>query len=412
MHAPTRRPTGPVALLLVTTALVSANPAQAEEAPGSAGLTKKGFNITDASGKNDLNIGMSLQPRFQYTLAGDPDATDADHVIEQGFRIRRALFTVNGTLAGKIDYRFRIDAARGFGFSDGAGGSQQATKPLLDDAQIIYKFAPYAELAAGQYKVPFTAENVTSDTNLLLAERALPVDGLKVGALKVGGYSYSRDVGAHLQGTVAEKKVEYQAGVFNGDGANVWPPDDGSMLLARVAVAPLGEFKYDEVDFTRGKPRLSVGGAFTQNAHPVFDTAGKADGKDKDSRYGAELRFAAAGLTVNGELLMGNYTSADDAIDPLKSRGYYAQVGYCLPMGLAPGLRYAALDPNTDSAAKDDTLTTLEAGLSYFLPDSGGKPGDNLGHKGKLQAIWTQGKLEGADDPLFNQFTLASVVGF
>jgi hypothetical protein len=96
----------------------------------------------------------------------------------------------------------------------------------------------------------------------------------------------------------------------------------------------------------------------------------------------------------------------------LKSRGYYAQVGYYLPMGLAPGLRYAALDPNTDSAAKDDTLTTLEAGLSYFLPDSGGKPGDNLGHKGKLQAIWTQGKLEGADDPLFNQFTLASVVGF
>lgn len=375
--------------------------------PGTANFGGKGFTVADAAGKNVLNLGLSLQPRFTTTLSGDPDATDEDAMSDTGLRIRRMLLTANGTLAGYVDYKFRIDAAKQFTFTDADGKTQQAAKAILDDAQVVFRANDAAQLSVGQWKVPFLTEQMASDTTLLFPERALPVDGVKYGDTKVAGYSYSRDAGVALLGSVADKKFEYQAGVFNGDGTNTWPTtDDGSLYVARVAVAPLGEFKYDEVDLERGKARLGVDAAVTLNNHPTYDDAGAAGDPTNDLRAAGGVRFAASGLSVNAEAIYGSVSSGDTSVNSL---GFYAQAGYCLPIGIAPGARFARLDPAMD--AEDDAVSTVEGVLNWYLPDPT-KKGSNLGHKVQVQAAWTTALAESLDHPLYHQLNLAAAVGF
>src|SRR5688572_5132962 len=54
--------------------------------PGTANFTNKGFTISDAAGKNTVNLGFTLQPRVTFTLDGDPDATHEDAVSDLGLR--------------------------------------------------------------------------------------------------------------------------------------------------------------------------------------------------------------------------------------------------------------------------------------------------------------------------------------
>lgn len=379
--------------------------------PGTASFGGKGFTVADAAGANTLNLGLSFQPRFSATLAGDPDAADVDALDDVGFRVRRMLLTAGGTLAGRLDYRFRIDAAKAFTFTDGAGSSQQAARAILDDAQVTFRIAEPLTLSVGQYKVPFTAQQMMSDTTLLAADRALVIDGLRYGDTRVSGWSWSRDLGAHVGGSVADKKLEYQVGVFNGDGANTWPPTDrGFLYTARAQVAPLGAFPYDEIDFERGKPRLAIGGGASLNTHPAFTEEGDADGSANDLRTGGELRFAASGLSVNGEVLYGRVSPADGS-DATSSLGFYGQVGYYLPVGVAPGVRFSQVDPDLDG--EDDTVQQIDGVVNWYLPDfASDKPGKNLGHKAQVQLVWTTALQEGLDHPLYHQITLASAVGF
>lgn len=389
-------------LLLLCTRALAAD-------PGQVGFGPKGFTLSDASGEDTLNLGLSFQPRLSLTLDGDPGASDAERVSDAGLRVRRMLLSANGTLYGSLDYRFRIDAARALSFEDGAGKSQQAARPLLDDAQISLKLAPPLRISAGQWKVPFTLSQAMSDTTLLFPDRPLPIDGAKYGDLKLSGFSWSRDAGVALLGDAADRRLELSLGAFNADGANVWPPEDAAPLwVARVAFAPLGEFKYDEVDLARGAPKLAFGLGGTLERPPIRDEDGARDGAGSDLRAGAELRFAARGLSLSGELLYGQL-SADEALDPTRSLGAYAQVGYLLPIGLAPGLRWARLDPSLDG--EDDGLTQLEGVINAYLPDPHEK-GGTLGHRAQLQLAWTTALQDGLDHPLYHQAQLAAAVGF
>lgn len=351
-----------------------------------------------------LAFGLSFQPRVTATFAGDPDAPDADALSDTGFRVRRMLLTAQGTLADRVDVRFRVDAARAFTFTDADGKAQQATKPLLDDAQVVVRLAEPLALSLGQWKVPFTSSQAMSDTALLFPDRPLPVDGFKLGDTRLTGFTWSRDIGAAALGSVADKRLEYAVGVFGGDGANVWPPtDDGALVVARVQAAPLGAFAYDEVDLGRGAPRLALGASVARNTRPTYDGEGARDSADTDLRAGAELRFAARGLSFGGEALYGTATPAGG--DPVESFGAYAQVGFALPQGVAFGARWAHLDPSLDADA--DAVTQIEGVVDAYLPRPGG--GD-FGHKAQLQLAWTTSLLDGSATPLAHQAQLAVAV--
>ncbi len=377
-------------------------------APVTAGFTSRGFTLSDPEGNNALFLGLSFQPRLTLQVAGDPEVAGADRLDDSGFRVRRMLLLMGGTLAGHIDFRFRVDTARAFTFNDGDDKSQQGGRPILDDALVVFRIADPFQVSFGQWKVPFTGQQMMSDTTLLFPDRALPIDGLKYGDVKVGGFSWARDIGVAVQGNIGEKRFEYQVGVFGGDGANVWPPADTGLLLgARFQAAPLGEFAYDEVDLKRGPPRLAVGGGVTVNSHPTYDDEGEDAGTSRELRVGGELRFAVKGLSVNAEVLYGSLMPVEG--DSVGSIGFYAQAGYLFPWGVAPGFRYSRLDPSL--ADEDDAVQQVEGVVNLYLPDPADK-GKNLGHKAQVQLAFGTALKEGLEHPLFHQGTLAVAVGF
>jgi phosphate-selective porin OprO/OprP len=110
-----------------------------------------------------------------------------------GFILRRARPIFSGTLYRDFDFMFVPD----FG-----GSSVQ-----IVDAYINYRYQPWLQLRAGKFKVPVGLEHLQSDCYTFFSERSI-----------VTSLVPNRDVGFQLWGDVADGRVSYAAGVFNGVG--------------------------------------------------------------------------------------------------------------------------------------------------------------------------------------------------
>src|SRR5206468_3379629 len=79
-----------------------------------------------------------------------------------------------------------------------------ASNRILDDAWLNWKFAEAVSAQFGQYKTPFTREELYNDGVLQFPERSLAVDAFKP----------SRDIGFMAAGSFGKGLFLYQAGVF------------------------------------------------------------------------------------------------------------------------------------------------------------------------------------------------------
>jgi phosphate-selective porin len=99
------------------------------------------------------------------------------------------------------------------------------------DVWINYRAHDRVNVQVGQFDVPFTMENRTSDKYLPFMERSLAVRNL--------GAPTNKDLGAMVWGETEKREVYYSAGVFNGDGQNRPNADGRYDLFARVFGHPL-----------------------------------------------------------------------------------------------------------------------------------------------------------------------------
>ncbi len=368
----------------------------------------RGFVFSDAGGHNTFSPGLSFQPRLTLNLLGDDQVDDAQALTESGFRIRRMLLTARGTLAGRIDYNFRANFAQFLSFADVNGKTQWASKPLLDDAAVTLRIAEPLAIQFGQWKVPFTASMMMADSALLFPDRPVAIDGFKAADLTWTGFSHSRDAGLAVHGKAATAHLDYSVGVFNGDGVNVWPtPNEGPLIVARLQAAPMGALQYDEVDFSHTSPKIAMAFAGTWQPQPIYNAAGARIGATEDLRLGTELRLAAAGLSLQSELLWGLQQNRVTS-ESNQSLGGYAQVGYFFSPGLAPGIRWSRLDPSLETAA--DGITSLEAVLNWYLPNPQ-KPGQTMEHRAQLQLSGGSRLVDDQSTALSHQVQLAATIG-
>jgi len=113
------------------------------------------------------------------------------------WKIRRFKVYMGGyAFSRDLTYRVQVDLAK------------SGTAQMLDDAWINYRFLDEAQLQAGQFKMPFSRGELTSDGALQFVDRANAVDAFKP----------SYDIGAMVQGKTAGGKLAYNAGLFNGTG--------------------------------------------------------------------------------------------------------------------------------------------------------------------------------------------------
>jgi phosphate-selective porin len=139
------------------------------------------------------------------------------------FYLRRARFGVQGNPTRWASYRVQVDARVGAGPTDSTG---EAMVQMVDAFVSLTKDS--WSLTMGQYKVPFSREELTSASQIPFGERTVAVDQI----------APARDVGL-MAGWRYGAKASVFAGVFNGEGDNIARnPDRRMMYAARAAASP------------------------------------------------------------------------------------------------------------------------------------------------------------------------------
>jgi phosphate-selective porin OprO/OprP len=198
---------------------------RAAEKPKVVAGFNKGFYIESADKQHKI--------KFDGRFHGDFKAYLGDHPEDSDFFIRRARLATSGTLHKHYDFRVEAEF--------GKGGSR------LNDGFMNIHYWPQAQLKFGQFKVPFSMEELTSDNWIDFLERSL-----------ANKQAPSRDIGAMLHGGLKDELLYYQLGVFNGFKLNqTSDPDSGKDVALRLVLAP---FKKSESKAVKG---LRLGGAFT-----------------------------------------------------------------------------------------------------------------------------------------------------
>jgi phosphate-selective porin OprO/OprP len=108
-----------------------------------------------------------------------------------GFDIRRARIDLRGSVTPYFSYRLQADLV---------------DKPKMIDAYGEIKLADYFSITAGQFKIPFSMENLTSSNKLEMIDRSQVVEALVARSKDVIGNQNGRDIGIQIGGTFLKVK--------------------------------------------------------------------------------------------------------------------------------------------------------------------------------------------------------------
>jgi len=240
---------------------------------------------------------------------------------KDGFRIRRARLSLGGEILRSIHYKLQVDAVK---------------SPVLLDAQIEIHLKTQVKLRFGQFKVPFSLENLTSSSALDTISRSQTVEKLCPGRdIRASG----RDIGVTLNGRFS--CVEYALGVFNGSGINQTDSNKRKDIAGRLVFNPVDSLSFG-LSHYRGGYSLLQGG-------PIIDK----------NRTGLEIAFVQKKLSLKGE-----YIFARDKND--ERDGWYVQGGYDLvPERIQAIVKYDSVDKNADIA--EDRIEAITISLNWFF---------------------------------------------
>ena len=216
--------------LLGTLLAASALPvgAAAEEAKQDEGAKpfhlywKEGETVFETDG---FRIGLSNRVQFRFTDQFPDDQVQIPGTKAAGdaigtFRIRRAKTQLAGYF-WKPEITFELQI--GWAGSDATGGS--STFSGIEDAMLNWDASKKGtfQVRVGQYKVPFGRQELTSSEKQQFIDRSL----------LSGEFTHSRDVGVSLWGRLNGGKLEYWAGIFNGNGRQKSINDNNSSAYVR-----------------------------------------------------------------------------------------------------------------------------------------------------------------------------------
>jgi hypothetical protein len=305
------------------------------------------------SERGSLTIVNRAQFRFTHEIPDDEvqlTGTDSPGEGKGAFRIRRAKTELTGWVWRKnLTYELQLSWA---GPEPGA-----STQTPLEDLLLTWDFRGDGRfrLTGGQFKVPLGRQEMTSSTYLQFVDRDI----------LSGEFTRGRDVGIMLDGLLAGGKVEYAAGMFNGNPASRLGNDNQAYQYnARVVFQPLGPVRYSESDFeSRLAPRRPLVAFGLQVEHNDLHGAGSRVNDYSTTIVGGDVVFKLRGLSAFGEYFGRN---RDPETGPsFRSDGWHAQAGYfILRDRLEAAVRYARFDA---SAGPDDDVKETGGVVSYFI---------------------------------------------
>lgn len=281
---------------------------------------------TDANKKSFL-VNASKQVQLSgYTQVRYQNLDEMGKI--DGFDIRRARIDLKGSISPYWNIRFQADLAG---------------TPKLIDAYGECKIADYINLTIGQFKVPFSMENLASSNKLEMIDRSQVVEALVARGKDVIGNQNGRDIGVQVFGSFFKinnrSLIDYSFGIFNGSGINISDKNENKSIAGRSVIHPI-----------KG---LDIGYSF-YNGVDVF---GAPSSNHKHNRWGVELKYELIQFSLRSEYIQG-YDS--DII----RKGWYVQSGYyVIPQKLQLLLKYDTFDPNTSNV--DDISTNYTIAINF-----------------------------------------------
>lgn len=327
----------------------SAARAQTEASAPASGYDG-GFFIGSADDRFALEIGVRVQARFAAASV-DPGG-GADREGESAFSIRRGRLTLEGhAYSPAIEYKFQTD----FGEGD----------LELVDFFVDFHASEPAVIRVGQFKRPFSRQQITSSGRLELVDRAITHSAFDIG----------RDIGVMVHNSYEDSpEFEWAAGLFNGTGdaatfsgtvdpmtgevtgelSNV-PEDIQPALVARAGYNHGGIKGYSEADLEGGPLRFAAAGSLLVG----FDGDGGDDGRIQGQIDGiAKLQGLSLSAALYLAFAQGGGGFADQSYAAI---GGHVQGGYMISEHLQPAVRYAVVAPDDLDATHE-----LAAGFSFY----------------------------------------------
>lgn len=278
---------------------------------------------------------------FLHAQAESGDRVDARFDESDRVYFRRARVNVQGGFAEHFD--FKVEAELG-GNTLGAGSSLRLQGT---DVFAHWKRYPAAQVRFGQFKTPYSFEQIYSDTHIATPERALGVDRLALG----------RQLGVQLMGDLAGKRVSYAVGAFNGNGINTSNNDDDGFLVAARLAGTLherGTLKWTAgVNGYRSEDRNAAAPPEAGLANNVFAGTRHA--------WGADTQLVADRLELMTEYLSAEYDPAAAAAAPRELSAFYVVGGWLFTPRWQGVLRYETYDGFTSST------NAWTGGANYFI---------------------------------------------
>ena len=313
----------------------------------------------------EITFSNRLQFRFTDEIPSSKvrlPGTTSDGQSKPSFRIRRAKTSFEGWF-WKKELTFEVQLSWA---GPEAGASTQTP---LEDARLTWDASKKGsfKVTIGQFKVPLGRQEMTSSGRLQLADRSL----------LSGEFSRGRDVGIQVHGRVSNNKVEYFAGVFNGNSASRTSNDNTKLQYnARLSFEPLGKVAYSETAFEGwDKPLLALAAQFESN-----DLSGATNLTDLNTTIlGADLVYKYKGFSVFAEYFnrkrkpeavsgASSATSgaASQSSGSFNSNGYNIQAGYFLKKDrIEIAARFAGYDPSDKTPSNNHRETG--GVLNYFI---------------------------------------------
>ncbi|HYN10974.1 MAG TPA: porin [Vicinamibacterales bacterium] len=320
-----------------------------------------------------LEISNRIQVRYTHefpdelspVLAGTAAAGDS----RGSFRIRRAKLKLEGwfwrppdvapapAIMPRLSYELQLN------WPDVTAANSPGN--MLEDANIAWdpqgrgKF----RVLAGQFKVPFGRQEMTSSGNQQFVDRSLVSNE----------YARGRDTGFAVQGAVWSNKLEYRAGFFNGAGRTrttndndslqvnarlMWQPNGNQVLAQRAWISGA---LYSESDFeSTTVPLYALAVEFEHN-----DFHRTTTGNDtKSNVIGVDGIFKYKGFSATGEYFVRRRTP--ETGEKFDSNGGYVQVGQMLNQFRTWEAAFRYGQREVSDLVADDTHKEMRGAFSYY----------------------------------------------
>lgn len=299
---------------------IRADQALKEQAKKDKAANQHGISIGKA-----LQISGLVQARYQGF---------AQKGVNNAFDLRR----VRLDLRGEVSPNWSYDVYTEFG----------GTGVKLVDAFVAYKVGDFLRFSAGQFKIPFSVESLTSDSQLEFSDRSQVVEALVSRSKDVIGNSNGRDIGVQVNGSFAKNDdyylFDYSLGVFNGSGYDITTDNNNHKDVGgRLTIHPVKNL------------------AVSANFYSGLGNYGTPAADHKRNRTGFDARYVLNGLSLTAE-----YDKGADGI--VQKSGWYAQAAYyVIPKKLQLAAKYDTYDPN--KSVLTDKSNWYIGGFNYYFND-------------------------------------------